>query len=528
MFVRRRPVAILALSAVAFATGCTTPTSERTDEVRAGDSIVLADVAEPTTLHPLLGYAEQGKGKFYDGLLTHDAERVARPALAVEEPEPSPDGTTWTVRLREDVTFHDGSPFGAEDVVATYRAALDPATGSPAAAALDVVESVTRLDDHTVQFDLRHPHAGFPDLLVLGIVPSEDVTAGPLTDSPLNTQPVGTGPYRLVEWTQGERMVWEANPDYWDGAPEIDQVTVVFGLGVEDRVQGVGDRELDGAVLLPWEARDLPDQTGLEVVHHDSGEFRAVTLPSEHPVAGDPSIRLALNLAVDRAGMVDDVLGGHGQPAYTPFPPTLPEFVEPGATFVHDVPQARRMLENEGWDLDDGDEVRVREGTPARFTLLHPVDDPLSAELAAAFAEAAAEIGVEVGVEELPWTDILPRADRDAVVVSGGNPLDPDFQGYRSLHSSSATGANLGHYANPEVDAALDAARLGLDQAQRTAHYRAAQRAYVADPGLVYLVFPRHSYLLGPGWAGYQRVTEPPDHGMTWGPWWNLEDWTRN
>ncbi|WP_422646935.1 ABC transporter substrate-binding protein [Actinoalloteichus caeruleus] len=528
MFVRRRPVAFLALSAVAFSAGCTTPTSERTDEVRAGDSIVLAEVAEPATLHPLLGYAEQGKGKFYDGLLTHDAERVTRPALALEEPEPSTDGTTWTVRLREDVTFHDGSPLGAEDVVATYRAAIDPASGSLVAAGLDVVESVTELDDHTVQFDLRHPHASFPDLLVLGIVPSEDVAAGPLVDSPLNTQPVGTGPYRLVEWIQGERMVWEANEDYWDGAPEIDQVTVVFGLGFEERVRGMGDRELDGAVLHPWEARDLPEQTELEVVHHDSGEFRAVTLPSGHPVAGDPAIRLALNLAVDRAGMVADVLGGHGQPAHTPFPPTLPEFVDPEASFVLDAPQARRMLENEGWDLDDGEEVRTREGTPARFTLLHPVDDPLSAELAAAFAEGAASIGVEVGVEGLPWEDILPRAGRDAVVVSHGNPLDPDLQGYPSLHSSSVAEANLGRYDNPQVDASLDAARLGLDQAERTAHYRAAQRAYVAEPGLVYLVFPRHSYLLGPGWAGYQRVTEPRGHGMTWGPWWNLEDWSRN
>ncbi|MER7016338.1 hypothetical protein ABT324_33345 [Saccharopolyspora sp. NPDC000359] len=125
---------------------------------------------------------------------------------------------------------------------------------------------------------------------------------------------------------------------------------------------------------------------------------------------------------------------------------------------------------------------------------------------------------------------VAARIGTEGIVLGGGNPIDPDPQVYNSLHSSvigSGTYNNPGQYRNAEVDAALDRARQELDPAKRAEFYRQAQRAYVADPGLVYLAFVDHSYVMRDGgWNGYQPPVEPHTHGTTWGPWWNIEDWT--
>ncbi|MDI2028318.1 ABC transporter substrate-binding protein [Saccharopolyspora sp. TS4A08] len=490
--------------------------------------MLLADGYEPESLNPLLGYGVEGAAKFYDGLLAFDGREELRPALATEAPQANADATSWTVKLRDGVRFHDGTPFDAEDVVATYRAAIDPAYASTVSSDYDMLADVQAVDPHTVRFDLKFPYSAWPSKLVLGILPDEALkTPAPQENSPLNTRPVGTGPYQLVEWRQGDQMTWRANPGYWGGPPAVHDITVVFAKDDNTRAQRLAAGEFDGTVLPPVLAESAA-RDGFRVVHHETADYRSIALPNGHPVAGDRAVRTALNLAVDREGMIKALLGGHGKPAHAPIPPSMGASHEPAATFPHDPRQAARILDDAGWRVGS-DGIRERNGTRAKFTVLYFADDSLRRDLATGFASDAREIGIEVELAGVDRSAVAGRLNTDGIVLGGGNPIDPDAQVYSSLSSSvigTGTYNNPGQYRNAEVDAALDSARRELDPARRAEFYRQAQRAYVADPGLVYLAFIDHSYVLRDGdHTGYQAPVEPHTHGTTWGPWWNVETW---
>ncbi|MGH3906183.1 MAG: ABC transporter substrate-binding protein [Pseudonocardiaceae bacterium] len=194
-FTRRS--AAVALCALAALAACSAPsgTSDTSGASGAGDELVLADGYEPDSLHPLLGYGTEGASRIFDGLLAHDADRQLQPALATEVPQPSADGRSWTVRLRDGVRFHDGSSFEAADVVATYRALLDPATASTETTTFSMVTGVRELDPRTVRFDLAFRYSAFPHRLTLGVLPSEALAEpGPAETSALTRSvPAPTG-----------------------------------------------------------------------------------------------------------------------------------------------------------------------------------------------------------------------------------------------------------------------------------------------------------------------------------------------
>ncbi|HWN28428.1 MAG TPA: ABC transporter substrate-binding protein, partial [Actinomycetospora sp.] len=494
-------------------------------------AMVLADGYEPDDLNPLMGYGEEGASKIYDGLVSFDAERDPQPNLAAAPPTASADGLSWTVPLRQGVTFHDGSPFDAQDVVATYSAVLDPTRAATVASGFPMVRAVSAVDPSTVRFDLTYPFLLFPGRLTLPIVPSEALaTPGPASDLALGTQPVGTGPYRMVEWRRGSSMVLEANPRYHGGAPAIRRITIVFAEDDNTRAQRTTAGEFDGTVLPPSLARGIAGQAeaqGMALREHASADYRTITMPFGNPVTADPAIRQALNRAVNRQGMIDALLAGQGTPASTPIPGVLPEEVEPSAQFAFDPAGANAVLDAAGW-VRGPDGVRVRDGLPARFTLLYGASDTVRRDLAQAFASDARAIGVEVALEGLGWDAIDPRLGTDAVVLGGGNPFDTAFKSWQLLHSSNAADGynNPGSYRNPQVDAALDAAQRAPDRGSRAEELRRFQTAYAADPGMVFLAFLGHSYLTRDRFDGYQPVVEPHTHGTTWGPWWNVEDWT--
>lgn len=477
-----------------------------------GTSLVIAVADEPAELDPLDGYAEHGAAKIFDGLVEHDADLSLRPALASDLPEPSADGRTWTVSLRPDVTFSDGTPFEAQDVVATYRALLDPARRSPVRQRFAMLKSVQAIDPSTVEFTLTAPYAPFPELLVLGILPSESLSGSRVTE------PVGTGPYRLAEWRRGSRMVLEANEDYYDSAPAIKKVTVEFIPDDETRADRMRAGKLDGVALPPDLAREFDGADGLRVVAHSAADVRAVVLPSDDPVTGDPAVRIALNNAVDRKSAVADVLGGQGRVAYTPMPGVLAEFVEPDARFEHDITRALDKLESTGW-VTGPSGVRTRDGRAARFTLRYLAGDTISAGLAKDFATNARSVGVQVDLEPVAATGMT-----GPVIVGFGDPFDPDLSLFAMLRSGGADA--LGGYVNETVDEALDTGRAATDPAQRAAAYRRMQRAYVAAPGMVTLAEPSHTYVMRESWDGYEPVVDADTAGLTWGAWWNVEKWT--
>ncbi|WP_018684516.1 ABC transporter substrate-binding protein [Actinokineospora enzanensis] len=493
--VSRRALGVLVVLGVLGSAACTADPAPPASGDPAGKSLVIAVAKEPATLDPRQGYAPFGAAKIFDGLVEHAATGTLRPALATTLPLPSADGKSWTARLRTDVSYTDGSGFDAADVVATYKTALDPA--SPLHARFWMLTNVAQVDPTTVRFDLSTPSATFADLLVLGIPAS--------TSTPENL--VGTGPYKLVDWERGNRLVLTANKAHYAGEPAITTVTVEFIPDDQVRAQRMRDGKLDGAELPATLARDFAKTDGLNVIEHDSADLRAVTFVDQGPTA-DPALRLALNLAVDRQQLVATALAGHGTIASLPVPPVLAEFVEPGARMDYDATRAVTVLDAGGWTLG-ADGVREKAGVRAEFAVTYPLGDITSRDLLAAFAEQVKAVGIKVTAT--PTRDPDPSTPR---LLAYGDPFDPDPALYPLLHPAGGTIAD-----------SLDAARATTDPAQRAVAYRALERAYLTAPTMDVLGTPTHSYVMRENWTGYQSVVDATGTDHTWGPWWNLQTW---
>jgi peptide/nickel transport system substrate-binding protein len=535
-FSRRFVLPAVACTAFVLLTACTTSASPDGRGSSPSSAIVLAVGNEPASLHPLAGFGYEGASMLFDGLVEHDSDRSLRPVLAAELPVPSAGGRSWTVKLRTDAKFQDGSAFDARDVVATYHALLDPAFASPLRASYGMLSGVEQLDPATVRFDLAYPYAPFPHLLALGVLARSAFAApGPVRESPMGTKPVGTGPYQLVEWRKHDRMVLAANDNYFGGVPKVRTVTVLFGPDDTARAQRVRSGEVDSAPLPATLARQFDKVSGFKVISDRSSDYRAITMPMRKPVTGDHAVRLALNYAVNRQAMVDGALAGKGSAASTPISEGLAEFVEPAARWSRDQAAAERILDQAGWIPGPGG-VRARDGVPARFTVIYPTGDVERQDLARMFASDAKAVGIDVVVEGVGADAMAARASTDALVLGGGSAFDPDFDAYPLLHSAPTPAVpsvlvagpefdNPGGYANAQVDAALDAGRRTTDPAQRAVAYRQFQRAYVADPGMVFLAFVDHTYVVKANWTGYQPVVDSHGEGLTWGLWWNLPTW---
>lgn len=519
----------LALSSCSAQTGSRDPQS--------ADGLVLADGYELGGYNPIAGYGAAGEAKMYDGLLKLDGAAGLPgfvPSLAAELPTANADATVWTIPLREGVTFSDGSTFDAADVVATYDAILDPASASEARSSFDMITDVTARDDRTVEFRLAYPYAAFPTKLLIGIVPEEAVAMpGLAAESPLNTAPIGTGPYVLVDLTP-DRAVFEANETYFGGAPAMKKLTLLYVPDDNTRAQRMAAGEIDGTNLPPLLAETLDDREGMSLSSNISADWRGVSLPTNNPVAGDKAVRMALNLAADRQSMVDNVLGGYGRAAATPIPEVYGDAYDPAAVFAYDRAGAERILDDGGW-VRGSDGIRSKAGLRAEFTIMYNSTDTVRRDLAQAFASDALAVGIEVNLEALSWDRIDPRISYDGTLLGGGSePYDPDTQVYNTLDSAfvqQGVGSiydNASDYVNPAVDAALDIGRRSLDSAERTSAYREVQQAYVEDPGFVFLVFLDHTYVSKDSdWTASGPILEPHSHGVTWGPWWSLQTWTK-
>ncbi|MFC8585588.1 ABC transporter substrate-binding protein [Streptomyces sp. NPDC057217] len=523
--IRNAAATVLAGSLALTAAACTNPGSTADGAGGPKDSAVVGIAYEPDSLSPLLGYGKDGNSKIFDGLLAFDADMKLKPALARELPHVSDGGLTYTYALRDNVAFSDGAPFTAKDVVFTYRTILDPKTNNPSRTELDALKSVEAVGDDTVVFRLKYPYAPFAERTVHAIAPEHVAAKQDVNTGPFTTKPIGTGPYVLTGWSKGEKLSFQANPTYWNGAPQVKKFTMAIIKDDDVRATRLRAGDLDGAILPPNLAAGFKTDKGKKTWAAKTYDYRTVTLPTHHKVTGDTAVRRALDLAVDRETMVDKILEGAGKPAYGPVPTDSPWFTE-GTERRHDLAGAQKILDEAGWKPGP-DGVRVKDGVRAAFPLWYLSGDKLRQDHALAYASDAKKAGIDITTQAGTWEVIEPRMKTDAVLAGGGSPGDPDFDQYLLLKSSLGGDGfnNMAWYDNKTVDQALEDGRRTNDPAKRHAAYDTVQRELVKNPGYTFLTHIDHLYVVNDSWDGPSTQTEPHDHGLAAGPWWNVESW---
>ncbi|NJK99492.1 MAG: ABC transporter substrate-binding protein [Spirulinaceae cyanobacterium RM2_2_10] len=484
------------------------------------EQIVLAIGGESEEGYdPTLGWGRYGSPLFQSTLLKRDEKLNIVNDLATDYTV-SEDGLTWTVTIRNDAVFSDGEPLTATDVAYTFNQAAE----SGGLTDVTVLEEAVALDDTTVELRLKEPQSTFVNrLITLGIVPEH--AHGP--DYARN--PIGSGPYQLVQWDEGQQLIVEANPNYYGETPGIERLVFLF---VEEDAAFAAAKAGQAQVASVPQALAVQTIDGMTLYDVTSVDNRGLmfpyvpvtgtTTPDGDPigndVTADPAIRQAVNYAIDRQALVEGVLEGYGSIAYGPVSGLAWE--EPSAAIEDAQPEkAQEILAAGGWTDSDGDGVLAKEGLTAEFTLLYPANDSTRQALALSVAAMLKPIGIQANVEGRSWDEIEPAMHSNVVLFGWGSHDQTEL--YNLYHSRAAQGDfyNAGYYANQTIDEALDLAMGASSEAEAIAFWKAAQwdgnQGFTAkgDAAWAWLVNLDHTYFVSDCLDIGQPQVEPHGHG---------------
>ena len=466
--------------------GCDSGPTASTDDTVAVSTATVSGSAEQIVLaiageseegyDPTLGWGRYGSPLFQSTLLRRDADLNIVNDLATDYTV-SDDGLTWTVTIRQDAVFSDGEPLTAEDVAYTFNTAAE----SGGLTDVTVLENAVAVDDTTVELRLQEPQSTFVNrLITLGIVPEH--AHGP--DYARN--PIGSGPYQLVQWDEGQQLIVEANPDYYGESPGIERLVFLF---IEEDAAFAAAKAGEAQVASVPQALAVQTIEGMTLYDVTSVDNRGLMFPyvpasaGETTTDGDPignnvtadlAIRQAVNYAVDRQALVDGVLEGYGSVAYGPVSGLAWE--EPSAAIEDAQPeQAQEILAAGGWEDSDGDGVVEKDGMKAEFTVLYPASDSTRQALALSVAEMLKPVGIQANVEGKSWDEIEPAMHSNVVVFGWGSHDQTEM--YNLYYSQAAQGDfyNAGYYANQAIDETLDLAMGAPSEAEAIAFWKAAQ-----------------------------------------------------
>jgi len=436
--------------------------------------LVLAIGGEPEGGYdPLLGWGRYGHPLFQSTLLTRDAALVTQPDLATKW-SLSEDRLVWTIKLRTDAKFSDGTPLTAKDVAFTFT------EGAKAGGTLDltVLQSATAIDDATIEIRLKQPWITFTEnFYALGIVPATSYGPG------YARNPIGSGPYRLVSWTEGEQLIVEANPEYYGATSPFKRLTFLF-TGEDTSLAAAQAGQVD-MVAVPAALADMPP-AGFKQVVVKSVDNRGITFPMPpdtgtsnaageklgNAVTSDLTIRRAINLGVDRQLLVDVALLGHGTPASGPAD-GLP-WSNPDSGVSYDIDAAKALLDAAGW-VPGADGVRVKDGVRAAFPINYPASDSTRQALSATLAEQLKPLGIAATATGRSWEDIDRVMHSEPVMFGWGShtPLE-----VYSLYETSLGGVdyyNAGYFSDAAVDAHFAAAQGAASLEASYADWQAAE-----------------------------------------------------
>ena len=492
----RRTFLAASLSAVALAAaGCSTGTSVDVNKTAgssggAGGTLVAAISGEPDKLDPqsTTSYnAFQVLENVFDTLVEPDEKLVMQPALA-EKWETSTDGLTWMFSLRKGVTWHDGSPFTAQDVVYSYKRIIDGKLSS--SWRFSSVTDVKAKDDSTVVITVKSPS---PNLLAnlggfkgVAIVQKANVDAGAI-----NTKPVGTGPFKLDSYTQGDSIKLSANDKYWGGAPKLAKVEFRFISEPSTALAALKNNEIQWTdVVPPQQVKSLSSDSAVKLGKVGSNDYWYLALNEAKGPWKDVRVRQAIAYAIDRDAIVQATKFGNATPNQLAIPASSEYYTE-YKPFTKDLGKAKDLMKQAGV-------------TSATMTFLATKDYPETVTVAQLLADQLGELGIKVTVNTVDfstWLDEQGKGNFDMLMMGWLGNIDPD-DFYYSQHVTGGAN-NYQKFSNKEVDALLNQGRTETDQAKRKEIYAKAAKIIADECSYIYLYNPDVVQVYSPKLSGY-------------------------
>ena len=504
----KRILSLLLILALTLACAALAETSSNTLTYASGDY---------TRINPAMDEHGEINILLFNGLTAHDGDNQVVPALA-KSWDYDEATYTYTFHLEENVKWHDGEPFTTEDVKFTIEAIMDPENGSENAPNYEDVAEINVIDENTVAFRLTAPNAAFLDYMTMAILPKHLLEGEDMQSSSFFRNPVGTGPYRLESWDEGQAIILVRNEDYFKGPANIERI--IFKIVPDDNAQAMQMKtgELDLALLTPKDAENFASDENYTVYRMETSDYRGILFNFWNPYwTENRDIIPAICCAIDRQAIVDAVILGHGVVAYGPLQRNEynSEDVE---HYDYDPDRARAILEEAGCTLN-ANGFYERDGQEIGFVISVGAGDQVRVDIAQAAAQMLRQVGINCSVEipeKVDWGGQM------AYLIGWGSPFDADDHTYKVFGTDK--GANYSGYSNALVDQYLIEARESDDPAVRAEAYANFQIELANDPAYAFICYIDADYVATSRLKGIDPDTILGHHGV--GIFWNVAEWT--
>jgi peptide/nickel transport system substrate-binding protein len=452
---------------------------------------------EPGSLLPhfdLLSIAHEAQNLVFQRLFVIGPEGEYLPELAAEVPTLengglSADGTSYTIRLRPEARWHDGTPVTARDVIYTWQVITDPDLPIPTRTVWQDIASMEASDDHTVVVTFPGPNVTFLGAAAFAgayVLPAHLLDGSDLNTSPFHRQPVGSGPFRLAEWQAGTLLRFERVDDYWDGAAELESVVIRIVPGAEAQRSLLERGEVDLVLQLAMTElpfiQSLPDYEAVPVPTHANWQ---VWLNNEDPVLQDVRVRQALLYAIDRDLIADALLGGLTEPSDAALPPSHWAHADDVRRYPFDPEAAERLLDEAGWTRQAAGAVRTQDGAELEIEVINIAGQADRLQVIQAIQSYWRDVGVRAEVRSIDAASFPPTLGAGEYQAAYGF-----FSEQQEPTWNLWLGTNWQRYDNPDAFELLERYGVTVDRDERRELAVAFQRQ-VAEDVPVLFVAPR-------------------------------------
>ncbi|MCL5962416.1 MAG: peptide ABC transporter substrate-binding protein [Chloroflexi bacterium] len=520
----------------------TSPKSEAKETPKKGGTITVIIIQEPDNLSPVhsaMEYAGYIRRALMEPMVRFNARQELEPALLTEIPSMdnrgmSQDGKTITLHFRKDVEWEDGKPVIAKDFVFTWKAIMNPNNAALVSKGWDQIVSVDTPDDLTAVVRLKSAYAPFIAQVLFSELLPEHILGkeSDISKSPYLRKPLSNGPFKLVEWVSGDRIVVERNPNYWRGGANLDKVIFKIipdaNVAIAQAKAGAADVSLFMGAQAP-QLKDLP--SGLNLISVPNTFVLRIYFNLRNPALQDVRVRQAIQFAVDKEGIASKLMAGTVKPGIS-FLDNTP-WVNPNLKPTKFDPEAgKKLLDEAGWKPGP-DGIRQKDGKAMRLTFVTTTGNQPRLNIQQFVQATLKQMGVEVEIKNVRAADFNAGYNANGALRTGKFDLtlkadrmdtDPDPSDYVASDQipgpNNSAGGNIMAFSDPQIDALLKEQVTTLDPNKRKEIiFKIQERVYDQVPMIIV-----HD-------SGNNVVHKPNVRGLAplssemGGPPWNIGEW---
>ncbi len=458
----------------------------------------------------------------------------------VQNGDVSKDGLTLKYKLRHDIKWQDGQPLTCKDLRFTWQYVMDPHTNVSATDGYSSIKSIDCSDPYVAVIHMKKVYAPFLETIFgpngnAPILPEHILAKymdghGGQNTAPFNAMPIGSGPFKVIEWQRGSEVKMIANPDYFRGKPKLNEVDFYIEPDentLETQVQTHAIDMLARGTAINWPryaALAADPKNGLKAIQVNSFIFQHIDFNLRNPILSDLQVRRALAYATNRKEIIDKIMHGAEYPADTPEHPLLSwGYTNDIVHYPYDPAKAKQLLRAAGWKTGP-DGIRVKNGQRLSFDLSTQTESTMGKAMQALLQREWHDVGVDAVIKNYPTAQMFENGSQgvlegghyDAAIFAWVGAADPDQNPLYSANNFAPRGQNALFWNNPVATKALADALSTVDQARRKRDYVIFQQQLALDVPTIIIGFSKEPYVYNTDLQGFQPS---PVISAFWDPW---------